>query len=393
MNEPKLALFICIDALSWEILSRSNSFLTERIIDKKPLKSILGSSKAGMASIISGLKPIDHRLWADYFYSPQTSPFKKLKWLSLFPSSLMDWGSVRINLAEQVKKWCEIKGDFNLYQIPFEIFPNFDYAGKNPIWTPGGLQGAKTIFDHLKEFDINWFCDDSTESDEDKIRLLKRSISEQKISFAFLKLNGLESLMREVGTNHPKVDALMNWYSTEIESLLIFAQKYYEEAPLYIFSNQAMQDVVGSVDLICKIKMLGLEEGIDYAMIVESTMARFWFLSDEAGKKIKKCLLEVREGRILSDLELKSEGVYISDHKFGDCIFIVNAGLVISPNYWDKGLPIAVSVCDPKIKGSALPFCSSQTIPAGVRCIDQIFPLMLEEMHLPIPKEMELSNG
>ena len=51
----------------------------------------------------------------------------------------------------------------------------------------------------------------------------------------------------------------------------------------------------------------------DYVAVYDSTMARFWYFNDFAREKITGKLQNHEKGRILSDEELKSEGVFFED--------------------------------------------------------------------------------
>lgn len=388
MKEPKLALFLCVDSLGWEVLSQLPTFLRDQIVEKRPLRSVLGSLNARQATILSGKKPVDHKLWADFFYSPDSSPFTKLKWLTLFPSALMDWGAVRENLAEQLKKWCNIQGNFHLHQIPFTLFPKLDFTYKKDLWKPEGLLEGKTIFDYLQEFNIPYFPYSPTSSDEETLSLLRQSISEKLYPFALLGLSGLNHLLKQFGTIEPRiVDWLVN-LEKEIMDILTLAHEHYEEVHLYLFSDQGVANVSEAIDLNEKLNVLGLQQGTDYFVFLEPTMARFWFFTDEARSKIRSFLDKCEEGKLLSDSELKDEGIGFPDHKYGDAIFLMNPGFIISPNFIDKFEPKATTGFTPKCKDAQSIICSNQVIPRGVAHIEQIFPLMLEELHLPIPTEM-----
>jgi hypothetical protein len=87
------------------------------------------------------------------------------------------------------------------------------------------------------------------------------------------------------------------------------------------------------LDLRAKIDALGLRMGRDYAVVYDSTMARFWFFSDRARARVEGCLQQVPEGRILTDGELERLGTLFADRYFGELIFLVEEGTLIVPSH------------------------------------------------------------
>ena len=53
------------------------------------------------------------------------------------------------------------------------------------------------------------------------------------------------------------------------------------------------------------------------------TMARFWFMSDLARRRVIAALEKVPQGRIMPDAELKQLRAHIEDGRFGELIFLV----------------------------------------------------------------------
>ena len=183
-KKKRLALFLFVDAFGWELLKKHSFFMENKIVDRKPLRTIFGYSSACDPSIISGKMPSEHGHWNSFYYSPKTCPYKWLKWLSFLPDFLMNHHRVRSKLSRLIKKIHGFTGYFMLYNVPFKHLPLFDYAEKKRIWEPGGLNNGESIFDELARNKINNHVHQYGQSDNKKLALLKEKIQQQSIEFA-----------------------------------------------------------------------------------------------------------------------------------------------------------------------------------------------------------------
>ena len=68
----------------------------------------------------------------------------------------------------------------------------------------------------------------------------------------------------------------------------------------------------------------------DYLAVYDSTMARFWFFNDRAREMVTTALRKLPCGRVLSDQELRDLGVLFHDRRYGEVIFLLQAGWIIS---------------------------------------------------------------
>ena len=107
-------------------------------------------------------------------------------------------------------------------------------------------------------------------------------------------------------------------------------RSHYEDVRLYIFSDHGMANCDELLDLKAVIEPLPLRFGVDYAVVYDSTMARFWFFNDKARAAILSCLEGQRCGKILGKEELKSFGVHFEDGRFGESIFLLNPGTLLA---------------------------------------------------------------
>ena len=382
MKKPKLSLFIFIDAFGREIFLRHPFFLRELIRDSKKLDTILGYSSACDPSIISGKLPSEHRMWSSFYYDPKSSPFKWTKALAILPDSVFRRGRVRHYLSRLIKKIQGFTGYFQLYGVPFKYLPLFNYAEKKRIWEPGGLLRGETIFDELAGKGIPHYVHDSAVSDETKLARLAADIKSQRIEFAYCSLGKLDALMHATGTHDPKVAELIRWYDQQIRKLIAAAEEQYEEVVWYIFTDHGMHDVTEVYNLIADIEKTGLRWNRDYVAFYDSTMARFWFLNDDARQKITALLRDHSKGRILPDDELKHEGVYFPGRLYGELIFLMNSGVQMVPSFMGVKQIKGLHGYHPQDADSAASICSNRELPADLTKIHQIYHLMRKELRL-----------
>ena len=118
----------------------------------------------------------------------------------------------------------------------------------------------------------------------------------------------------------------------------------------------------------------------DYAVVYDSTMARFWFFNDQARQLITAELQRVPQGRILPDEELAKFRVLFKDRHFGELIFLVKEGVLIVPSHMGQR-PIRAMhgyhPTDPQTYAAIL--TNQPTIPDNLTAIPHIGRLM-EEM-------------
>jgi hypothetical protein len=161
------------------------------------------------------------------------------------------------------------------------------------------------------------------------------------------------------------------------------ARRHYSEVRLYIFSDHGMANCNQQLDLKSKIEALGLEMGTDYAVVYDSTMARFWFFKESAKRRIVECLGQVPEGHILSDSELADLGALFADRYFGELIFLVKEGVLIVPSHMGQRPIHAMHGYHPSEKQSYAALCTNQEqLPHEISAIPDIFRLMTRDAEL-----------
>lgn len=388
--KDRLALFIMVDACGWEIV-KNDPFAREFAPERKKLDSVFGYSSTCVPSILSGRWPVEHRNWCYFVYDPENSPFRSLRALRWLPKAITSRRIFRRYLTKAVKAWLGFKGYFDLYNIPFPFISLFDFTEKKSPLQPGGMNSGENIFDFLKRHQIPYFVTKPELSEETNRDTLIADLEAQRIDFAFQYWAGLDGLLHRVGNDSPEVPAKLRVYEQWIGQVMAAAEKNYREVALYIFSDHGMANCDVHIDLMAKIDALGFKMGEDYAVVYDSTMARFWFLREGVREKVEAALATVPEGRIVPDAELEEMHALFEDRAFGELIFLMREGVLIVPSHMGERPIRAMHGYHPTDPQSYATLMTNQPeIPEDVTAIPHIFNLMKQEAEASLAAPVEV---
>ena len=371
-----LPLFIMVDACGWEIV-KNDPFLQSLAPHRQKLRSIFGYSSTCVPSILSGRTPVEHRNWCYFIHSPESSPFKPLRWLQWLPRALTSRRIVRRLLTKLVKKHLGFEGYFDLYNMPFQHIASYDFTEKKSPLKPQGMNRGTNIFDDLEAAGVRYFVSDPDKSEEQNRDELIARIEARDIDFAFIYWAGLDGLLHRVGNDSPLIGEKLREYETWIGAVHETASRYYDKVPLHVFSDHGMANCDVHVDLMAKLKALPLRIGKDYSAVYDSTMARFWFHTPGAREKLEAALKAMPEGRIMPDSELAELNTLFEDRAFGELIYLMPEGTLIVPSHMGERPIRAMHGYHPDDPHSyATLFTNEPTLPAKVTAINDIYKLM-----------------
>jgi predicted AlkP superfamily pyrophosphatase or phosphodiesterase len=374
--KPSLALFVFVDACGWEII-KDHPFARDLASERRKLRSVFGYSSACIPSILSGSWPVEHRNWCYFVYDPPHSPFRSLRSLRWLPRALTSRRFFRHRLSKMLKTHLKFRGYFDLYNIPFEYISLFDFSEKKNPLQPGGLNRGPNIFDHLEERQIAYHVSDPARGERANLDHLLSDIRQERIDFGFLYWPDLDGLLHRVGNTSPEVPAKLNAYEPWLKELMAVAGEHFGDVKLTIFSDHGMANCDRLLDLRARIEPLGLRMGEDYAVVYDSTMARFWFLNERAQHLVAAALSTVSEGRIVPDSELRELGALFPDRYFGELIFLVEEGVLIVPSHMGERPIRAMHGYHPDAPHSYASLLTNYSdVPAGITAIPHVYELM-----------------
>lgn len=381
MKSSSVSLFLMVDACGWEII-KDQPFLQKVAPHRHKLRSVFGYSSACVPSIVSGNWPDQHENWCYFIFDPENSPFRSLRWLRFLPKKLTGRRIVR-RLLTKIAKWkLGFEGYFDLYNIPFQHIHLYDFTEKKSPLRPGGMNCGSNIFDVLEERNVPHFGSNPDVTEEENLSAVLSELKEGEIEFAFVYWAGLDGLLHRVGNDAPEIPEKLEHYESWIREVYETASRNYENVDLYVFSDHGMANCDKHLDLAALIETLPLQFGRDYNVVYDSTMARFWFSSDEARELIAARLESVEDGRILTNGELRELRVPVEKDRFGELIFLASEGVLIVPSHMGERPIRAMHGYHPDDPQSyAALLTNVPALPCEVEAIPHIHRLMLDSIN------------
>ena len=368
--------FVFVDALGWEQVVKYN-FLDDLLPHRRKIEMQFGYSCTAIPTILSGERPSAHGHLAFYDYAPERSPFRAMRFLAPFlrPRSFWRRGRVRHQLSKLIKRLYGFTGYFQLYGVPIERLPKLDYCEKTDLFVRGGLAPLKNLADVWEEQGLKWHISDWRRPEAENFRIAEGLFRRGEVDRAFVYSAAFDALQHDnVGRDdvlRPKVRA----YADSIRALhraLVASGRPFE---LTVFSDHGMTPLKGTADAPAALSKTGLVWGRDYASAIDSTMARFWWINADAEGKVRAAFTGM-PGHWLTEDEMRYHGIWRDDHKFGDAIFLADAGVQFCPS--DMGVkPLnGMHGFDPADKDSAAACLSTAPLPEGMARVSDYFKLM-----------------
>lgn len=378
MNNPRsLRIFVLIDALGWEYL-KGREFLSELAPYRRPLRTVLGFSSGAIPAILTGVPPARNGHWNLFYYDPRGSPFAWLKYFERLPDRIMNHRVASKLLKEMGRYLLGLGPSFDCGVSP-RLLRWFNWGEKLNIYRPGGIRGARSIFDRLAEQGIphrvytyhQW-------TDRAILAQARRDMETTAARFYFLYLSEMDGFLHSHCSAPEQLDRRIAWYDRELKSLFEHARRLDETATMTIFSDHGMTPVERHYDLMTSIEKLGLSMPEDYLAVYDSTMARFWFFSDRARTAVTGCLGASPCGRILPDDELERLGVFFGDRRYGETVFLLHPGWLLSRSDFNgpRWMPAGMHGYHPDDAYSDAIFLSSHAPQLEVATIADVYQCM-----------------
>jgi hypothetical protein len=343
----KVGLVVLIDALGWSYL-KDRDFLPDILKYRAEVRTVLGFSCGAIPTLLSGLSPAQSGHWNLFYYSPEKSPFRWLRLFSPLPSWLLNNRVVRRGVRFISQHISRFGGYFQIYGVPTELLPYFDICEKRDIYKPGGVPSS--IFDQLEEASIPFRSYSYHElPDAQIIQEARKDLKAGEYNFYFVYLSELDAVLHDSCSDKQRINHTIDCYAKWLGDLYATAVENSEELDFFVLSDHGMTPKREGCDLIKELKSLGLSVPRDYIALFDSTMARFWFFNATAEMLITDKLRELDRGRILEAEEKKRFGIDFADNRFGECIFLMNPGVVIEPSFWGKLGPQGMHGFDPEV--------------------------------------------
>ena len=377
MKNNKIEIFLFVDALGWKIIN-DHQFMVDLLPYRKQISMQFGYSSSAIPTILSGKTPSNHGHLGLFCFNPKNSPFSllsKLSWL-FFPNSFWNRGRIRHHLSKILKKIYGFTGYFQLYRMPLWKLKYMDYCEKKNLFVAQGMDNIDNLHDVLTAKKLNFHISDWHLSDSENFIAAQKAIEEGK-NFLFVYTASFDGLLHDKVNDYDAVNKKLQEIALQVNSLYNKAKEYANIVNFTIFSDHGMTPLTTTVDIMSKLENSNLVFGKDYGACFDSTMARFYYLTQES-KDIIHQIVEAYPGHFLSKEEEIQNDIYRSDRLFGDEIFLLNPGIQIVPSDMG-GIPLngmhGFAIDDIH---SFAAIMSNQEIPPHVNKVADYFNFMIE---------------
>lgn len=328
-----LRVIVLVDALGWTYIE-DREFLQSWLPHRQPLPTVLGYSSGAIPTLLTGAPPHRHGHWNLYYYAPTNSPFR---WLRPGLGRWLDNRVGRRLLRELGRRALGLGPLFEVNVAP-PLLRHFDWIEKKSIYEPGGITGGGSLFDRLdaggvatRVYTYHGYTDAET------LSRAPTDILSGQADFYFLYLSEIDHLLHHHCKEKAVVDERLSWYSAQLGEVFAAARRRDPKAQFTLLSDHGMTPVSDHLPLVQKVKELHLKEPDDYLAVYDATMARYWFFRDEARKAVHSLLDEIPQGRVLSDRELEGFGILFEDRRYGETVFLLKPGWLISDSAFGGG--------------------------------------------------------
>jgi hypothetical protein len=379
----RMAVFVLIDALGWQFLE-GRDFLTDLLPYRTPLRTVLGFSSGAIPTILTGRPPAENGHWNLFFYDPGGSPFRWLRSVQLLPAVVFDHRVVRKIMKELGRRFLGMGPLFECSVSP-RLLPWFNYVEKKNIYEQGGISGSPSIFDQLARQGVAYRVYSYHRlTDAEILDQAVKDIRSRAASFFFLYLSEMDSFLHMHCQEPEQVEKGLQSYDRSLRRVFQAAREVDPEATMTVISDHGMTPVQRHYDLVKEIEALGLRMPDDYLAVYDSTMARFWFFNDQARQSIHDCLKNLACGCILRDAELRQLGVFFTDRRYGELIFLLHPSWMLSRSDFNgRGwMPLGMHGYHPDDPYSDAVYLASRQPSWPVHSIADVYESMLQATEL-----------
>lgn len=369
-----VTVFALIDALGWRFLE-GRKFLNDVLPYRTPLHTILGFSSGAIPTILTGMPPAVTGHWNLFYYDPEGSPFRWLKSAQFLPDVALDHRVTRKIMKELGRRVLGMGPLFECSVSP-RFLPWFNYVEKRNIYDKGGIAGAPSIFDQLTQEGILYRVYSYHHlTDAEIVERAIEDIQSRAATFFFLYLSEMDMFLHTHCKEPEQVEKRLQSYDRGLHRVFHAAREVDPKATMTVISDHGMTPVQHHYDLVKEIEILGLRIPDDYLAVYDSTMARFWFFNEKARWSIHDCLINLPCGRIVPDEELRRLGVFFVDRRFGELIFLLHPGWLLSQSDFNgkAWMPNGMHGYGPEDSYSDAIFLSSSPPPMPVHTIADVY--------------------
>lgn len=361
------------------------------------LVPMVGYSSGITTSLWTGTHPSTHGNWFYWGYN-NGGKSEKNPLFSLF--RVFPKGKLRI-LAKSAFWYLLIKTGsatqaWFMPSLPDELLPYLSKYGSD--FNPNTFRSTvPSLFDILRKNGVQYRWRESRSLRASQFRSIE---TKGNSCFDVISIPNLDGIGHDFGPYSSEIEREMAKIDNFVRQIVERYLLTIEDLHVVLFSDHGMAEITERVDIKGRIDRLHLKEAEHYLAFYDSTIARFWAFNGKAKDILLQALSKMPEGRILEPNELRREGVYFEDARYGQILFQMKNGAVIYPNYFVSVLPRWIKRgrgmhgYDGNERSNHGLFVyygkySKDFKPVQAASVVDILPTILDIMKLPIPRHSE----
>ncbi|MEA3249113.1 MAG: alkaline phosphatase family protein [Patescibacteria group bacterium] len=344
VGRDKAILFVLIDAFRWDYLTLEDAptifELTKNSVYVKKLKSSSGFTQR--STIFTGAMPDEHGNYTMYVYDPKTSPFRMLKPFTGILKYLKPGSFLYRVTRKFINQLPKLTADYAPPgRIPFELLPLISVVeDMTPIHEKGTLP-LESLFDTMREANVpfDYHMAPVSGHDEPTMQEVLAEIDRGGQVF-FVQFSDTDGKVHEAGVASETRHRVVREVDERVRKLKEAMEKKFGDPWIVICGDHGMVDCTEYIDIWGMVERHGsengLENGRDYLLFLDSTLARFWFFNEKARTVLKPFLEEhLRDkGEWIDEEYMRSQHIPKNDAWHGEMIWKADVRVGIFPDYF-----------------------------------------------------------
>jgi predicted AlkP superfamily pyrophosphatase or phosphodiesterase len=362
-------IFLLLDAFRYDYVSKEvTPFLWNCSKEGKYIKRVIPSAGfCERSEIFTGQKPDESGFFTAIGFDPENSPYDDAYLHKLeFIEKLLCFGSKILSsknkrrVNERFRSYAEQsfrkKGIvMSSYLIPLRWLHHFSLTEDRIDMRKPEAFSKTSIFELLEQKDRSYFYDTFTalnfhspyNSDTARLDAVVEDIGGDAKDLYLIYISSTDAYGHSLGPGSQEFKNILKELDKNLEN---FFNRLEKIAPgnRYIFlGDHGMLPVDKQFDAECEINHIisssGLSKKRDYVFFLDSTMVRFWGLTQKAKKYFSEVLFKSaafkENGSWINDELAEKYSIPWPDRRYGDYLWIANPGVLVFPDFFHRTNP------------------------------------------------------
>lgn len=402
----RLTIFLLLDAFRWDYINPVDTPVLSRLTKKglyvRKLRSSSGFTQR--SSIFTGTWPETSGNFTMHVYNPACSPYAYLKYFPFL--TLVEYRLPPVDIAiRKTIAWLQRKmyPDINYVPgyIPYDVLPRIGVSEDAvPIQLPGALAPLESIFDRMAQSGIPYeFLMFPAINGDDRLVIDRILGSRLRRGIILAQFSDSDGKIHVTGEGKPGAKSVIRDIDNRIGRIMERFSRL-PDVEWVIIGDHGMTNVTFRLDIRSvidsKLKTAGLKHGRDYLIFLSSTLAHFWWFTEQAARDGQKYLRQDpfrKTGFILDSVMKKRFHIPTDTRKYGDTVWCANKGILIYPDYFHRYEAYKAMhgyiTTDDDMKGFACVYNSriSYRTELDLRDLIDICPTICDSIGIPYPAD------